>query len=315
MDQQTQPNAVAYTAPEGPAGGVVAVVIGVLIASGGAFLATRMESFGYIFIVGLPIVAGFVAGYYGWTKGAWIPAVISVAITMAFGVVIYQNLAGLFCGALTCVAVILPMTVGACVGHMLRKRHFARLRNGLPVALVLLLPISLWAEAKLTPRHAPATIETSRVLAMTPNIAWASAAFFEDTDEERSTLLRLGLPAPMGTSGRQDEVGAIVRCLYEDAHITKRMTQVDRGKVLAFDVIEQSGIEDRSIQLLRGAFHFEGMPDGRTRVTLSSTYEPLLDARLYWRPIERAVCRALHRHILDGMEKRALRGVPVVASR
>lgn len=314
MDQEATPTAVAYTAPEGPAGGVVAVVIGVLIASGGAFLATRMESFGYIFIVGLPIVAGFVAGYYGWTKGAWIPAVVSVAIASAFGIAMYQSLAGLFCGALTCVAVILPMTVGACVGHMLRKRHFTQLRNGLPVAAVLLLPISLWAEARLTPRHAPATIETSRVLAMTPDTAWASAAFYEDTQVERSSLLRYGLPAPMGTSGPQDEVGAIVRCLYEDAHVTKRMTQVDRGRVLAFDVLEQSGIEDRSIRLLRGAFHFEGTPDGRTRVTLSSTYEPLLDARLYWRPIERAVCRALHRHILDGMEMHAPQGVPVAGN-
>lgn len=302
MDHESPSQAKAYVAAKGPSGLAVAVAFGALVALGGAWFATRLESFGYSFIIGLPVVAGFVIGYYGWTKGAWIPAAVAGAIASALGLALAQNLAGFFCGAVTSLAVLLPMTAGAFVGYQLRKRHYARLGVVLPAALVFLVPVALWAEAELTPRHALATIETSRVLAMDPEAAWGAAAFYEDVAQTRSHLLRISLPAPIGTTGHKDQIGSTVRCLYEGAHITKRMTEVEPGRVLAFEIIEQSGIEDRSVALRRGAFRFEPLAGGRTRVTLSSTYEPLLDARLLWRPIERTVCRELHRHILNGME-------------
>ena len=80
------------------------------------------------------------------------------------------------------------------------------------------------------------------------------------------------------------------------------MTEIRPGRLLAFDVIEQLGVEDRSAELISGSFRFAPAAGGRTEVVLTTTYRPLLQARWVWRPFERAVAGMLHRHVLDGME-------------
>ena len=273
-----------------------------MVALGGAWLATRINGFGFFFLGGIPITIGYMIGYYGNIKWLWQPLAVAVVLVSALGVALFQGLAGLVCGGMALVLVAVPTMGGAFIGHQMRSRYNGRIAKSLGAMLVLLMPLGLWAEAALTPRHAPESVTTSRILDMDAREAWTAAAFYEDVALEPPTLLRVGLPTPIGTTGRQDEVGAIVECLYENASITKRMTEVVPGKVLAFEVLQQSGIEDRSAALRSGSFVFDELVGGRTRVTLQTTYEPLLDARCLWRPFERLVCRELHEHILDGME-------------
>jgi hypothetical protein len=97
-------------------------------------------------------------------------------------------------------------------------------------------------------------------------------------------------------------VGDVVRCVYSEGQLRKRITVFEPGRRLAFDVIEQSGVEDRSAELRRGSFDFEALGDGRSRVTLTTVYRPLLTARTAWRPFEQQLAHVLHDHVLDGMQ-------------
>ena len=66
-------------------------------------------------------------------------------------------------------------------------------------------------------------------------------------------------------------------------------------------MIEQVNIEDRSVELIDGSFEFEEIEPGRTRVTLTTRYKPLLQARPVWKPFEHAVVHVLHDHVLNWM--------------
>ena len=97
-------------------------------------------------------------------------------------------------------------------------------------------------------------------------------------------------------------VGDTKTCVYNKGRLVKRITQYRPAEFLEFDVIEQHGIEDRSVRLISGSFRFENAGSGQTRVTLTTAYEPLLTARLAWRPFERQLARSLHEHVLTGIE-------------
>ena len=178
---------------------------------------------------------------------------------------------GPFCSAMALTVIVLLATVDGVVGHFVRKKDIGRARPDLGAALIFLLPVALWAEASGTPPHPLEVVVTTRVVNLSPVEARSAAAFIEDVLSERSTLLGLALPTPIGATGREDRVRAIVQCVDEKAIITKQMTEVMPGKVLAFDVVEQRRIEDRSAALRSGAFHSEKLQGGRTRVILQST--------------------------------------------
>lgn len=127
--------------------------------------------------------------------------------------------------------------------------------------------------------------------------------FYEEVGAEPPRLAQIGIPYPLGTEGIVDEVDDTKRCLYEGGHLVKLITDFRPGERFAFDVIEQVGIEDRSVELIDGSFEFEEVAPGRTLVTLTTRYRPLLQARAAWRPFEYAVVHVLHDHVLDWMAR------------
>ncbi|MEM8709912.1 MAG: hypothetical protein AAGG01_03090 [Planctomycetota bacterium] len=284
---------------------VAGALLALLMALAGAWAASKLQSFGYAFLFALPFSVGFVVGYYGFTGGIATYLTVAVVVISAGMGVVSGNIAGFFCTLVTACIVITPAIAGSAAGSSWRAHHIRTRGEALGyrffAALIVAIPAALWAEATLTPRHPLETVATSRIVPMEALDAWSAAAFYEDVPLDRPLLLRLALPRPIGTQGAQFVEGGLVDCLYEGARITKRMTRVVPGEQLAFDIVHQSGIEDRSASLQRGSFGFEYLGDGRTRVTLRSTYEPLLDARLAWRPIERLVCRTMHGFLLDGL--------------
>ena len=88
-------------------------------------------------------------------------------------------------------------------------------------------------------------------------------------------------------------------------HITKRVTEVRSPELLAFDVIEQSIGYERDVRLISGSFELS--PDGatHTRITLNTTYQPLLGPRWAWALGEDYAIHTLHSHVLEGMRLHA----------
>ena len=125
--------------------------------------------------------------------------------------------------------------------------------------------------------------------------------FYEEVTLEPPLFARIGLPHPLRTEGDIGGVGDIKRCVYSSGYLRKKITHYEPGRLLEFDVIEQVGVEDRSADLTRGSFAFEETSDGRTLLTLTTVYRPLLSARAAWRPFERSLAHVLHNHVIDGM--------------
>ena len=114
-------------------------------------------------------------------------------------------------------------------------------------------------------------------------------------------------PCPLYTQGSVEHVGDCKTCVYSKGHLVKRVTGREVDQRLAFDVIEQDQIENHSIRLTSGSFDFMPINPDDTRVTLTTSYQPKLGpARWVWRPAELLATHALHRHVLEGMRRKAV---------
>ncbi|MEM6567831.1 MAG: hypothetical protein AAF726_13265 [Planctomycetota bacterium] len=278
-----------------------ALLLAVAVGLGLLWYATLEGSFGVAFLLGVPFTVGFFCGYYAVGEQALaLFGLVGVLLTLAAGAVTI-SLAGVFCAVVAGLAFLVPGIIGMGVGHALRARLWSRLERMPGAALVLIVALGLHLEARSTPRFEPEEIVTTRIVDADRVAVWSALTFYEDVPLEPPLLARIGLPHPVGTEGVPDEVGALTRCRYTKGYLTKLVTELREGTLLAFDVVEQVDVEDRSVELLSGRFALEDAPGGGTRVTLTTRYRPLLPARWYWRPWEQRVCGALHRHVLDGI--------------
>lgn len=140
-----------------------------------------------------------------------------------------------------------------------------------------------------------------------PDEVWEGLHFYEDLPQRPMLFLRLFLPRPVRTEGKKTEVGSIIVCKYDGGHIVKRITLADAPRELRFEVLEQAlGVED-CISMGEGSYQIRSVAGG-CEVLLTTMYRGHLRPRWLWRPLERFLCRRVHRHILEGMRAALTRG-------
>jgi hypothetical protein len=149
-----------------------------------------------------------------------------------------------------------------------------------------------------------ATIRTDLSIHATPAEAWDAVMFFEEVEQPPPWLLEFSLPKPLGSEGRKDRVGELVRCQYDRGYIVKRISRVEPGRLLEFDVVEQRLHMEHNVTLRDGSFRIERLADGTSRVVLTTRYERHLAPGSVWRPIEKEVVQTMHMHILEGMAEK-----------
>lgn len=265
------------------------------------------KSWGTAIWIAPAVCAGTVLGY-SVRFGRWLPwSALIVTVLMALGMVV-PGLGGVFCFLALLAILFGPICIGIMLGSGLRgslKKAGHSQASWMPVLAVMALTfvVILW-EGKPTPMPLE-TVRTSAVLRADAETAWRSIMYYEQVRHEPPLILRVGLARPLATRGRSDRVGDIKTCLYNKGFISKRTTKSIPGEVLAFEVIEQRIGYEHDVRLKSGAFEFEGLDDGTTRVTLSTTYEPLLSPRWVWGPFERYAVHTLHGHVLEGMRLEA----------
>ena len=285
-----------------------AVVLSALVLAGLLAVAIYWSSYGWIMVFAVPFVGGIVLGYMTEVDHVVLWVVAIMVIFGAIGGLFTYNLAGLLCGAIAAMVIIVPMAVGASMGLLLRvyhqRRELKENRRRAAAGMLLATVGLLWAEAQMPLPVMIEEVRTERILAADAMTAWDSLVFYEEVGAEPPRLAKIGIPYPLGTEGIVDEVGDTKRCLYEGGHLVKLITDFRPGERFAFDIIEQVGIEDRSVELIDGSFEFEEVAPGRTLVTLTTRYRPLLQARAAWRPFEYAVVHVLHDHVLDWMARK-----------
>jgi hypothetical protein len=133
--------------------------------------------------------------------------------------------------------------------------------------------------------------------------AWDALRFYEEIPARPSTLLRLLLPTPVRSEGQKAQPGALIRCMYDGGDLVKRITVADRPHLLRFEVVEQHlGIEN-CFSLGEGSYEIRERGTG-SEVRLTTAYRGHLRPRFLWRPLERTLAHAVHRHILRGLGAR-----------
>ena len=273
------------------------------------YLAAGWDSYGYVLVVLVPLVIGFALAYFA-PGPIWLRVLITVVVLVSvFAILLTLGIGGLLCASILLTMAVFPVAIGLAVAIGVRRLLEKKKRNPrAPTVLSLLFLVTLvllYAESMLPANFKPETIRTVQILELPAAEVWSRFLFYEDWGHERPFLLKFGLPRPLFTVGQVSGPGDRKKCVYDKGYLVKEIASYIPARELTFNVIEQVGIEDRSIRLVDGSFRLDPLGPGRTRVTLATRYIPKLQARVFWRPWERRVTRFLHRHILKGVEARS----------
>jgi hypothetical protein len=156
---------------------------------------------------------------------------------------------------------------------------------------------------RLFPRNPVAeAVRTRMLLDAAPEEVWAGILFYEEVPGRAPWHLRLFLPAPLRSEGDKRSVGALIRCIYEDAHLLKQIRQLEPGRLMRFDVVEQRLGVEGSLTMGEGSYEIRRVAGG-SEVELTTHYRGHLRPRWLARPLEHHLAHELHRHILHGMRR------------
>lgn len=146
------------------------------------------------------------------------------------------------------------------------------------------------------------TVATPADFTSSPAAVWRMAQFYEEISGPPPVLLGWLLPRPRSSHGEKQQVGGLVRCIYDSGYLVKRMTAIEPPHAMHFEVLEQHlGIE-RWIRALGGSYVLRPSESG-TQVTLTTAYQSRLRPRWLWGALERYLVHRLHRHILSAIER------------
>jgi hypothetical protein len=267
-----------------------------------------ITGWGWAVTIAAPVALGTAIGYGCRAKVRYRILLGFAAIIIIVTTLFELNFVGIFCGAVFALIAMIPTFVGIGIGFALREKlkdsKFEQ-RSHLPMLTLAIAVATLGIMDRLTRR--PAAIEsviTSVEIPAPIGKAWNAVMFYEEVHHPPPWLLRYGLPRPLYTRGSVAHVGDTKTCVYSKGHLTKRVTERELDRRLAFEVIEQDRIENHSVRLTDGSFEFTAVGPDRTRVDLTTRYEPKLQPRWIWRPAEELAVHTLHRHVLEGMRRK-----------
>jgi hypothetical protein len=289
---------------------------GMLLALGcGAILYPLLiyyAGFGWTVTLVLPLCLGTLIGY-GCRVSRFLQVLLAllVLIALLFGL-FTASILGVYCGLVLAAVALGPLIVGTIIGAILRgilKTSSWDQRFHLPTLMMIFLPLIIGTiEAQFPQPYADETVSSSVIMPVSADRAWNAVMFYEEIKEPPPFLMRIALPRPLYTIGSMETIGEFKVCevcVYTKGRLVKRITQRVPDVILAFYVVEQNKIEHRSVVLKTGSFQFNPVSPTQTRVTLSTTYQPLLGPRWAWRWAEEVGIHTLHGYVLNGMRLKA----------
>jgi len=149
----------------------------------------------------------------------------------------------------------------------------------------------------------PESILTRMTFAASPPQVWTGLVFYEELGTRPPWHLRLLLRVPIQTEGKVSEVGGEAMCLYEDGHLLKRVTRIERGHLYEFEVVEQALSVGGGMRLSGGRYALHELADGLTEVAVETRYSSTRWPRWFWNPLEQMLCHWFHRYLLGSMRR------------
>jgi hypothetical protein len=271
----------------------------------------RAGAWGWGSVVGAPFAAG---ALMGWGANArWVGALSVATLVLLFvlGVTV-AGLSGVFCAITLASTLWIPIGLGWVLGMLMRDQFKHRRRwsqwRYLPMVLLACAAWGMVLAQRLTwTACAIETYSTSAIIEGRVEEVWGRAALYEEVviaSGRRPLVLRLGLPTPVRCEGSLDAPGDRRTCVYSAGRLVKEATRVDPRERLEFAVVEQTFLEAEA-RLVGGWIALEPCGDGWTRVTLGTTYEPLIRPRFAWRAFEHSAIGALHGVVIGHMRRGA----------
>lgn len=255
--------------------------------------------------LGTPLVMGLVCGYYARVRTYALGLLSLLLLAVLLLLVAGAGIGGVFCAMVLAGFAAVPIAIGAGAGHVARLVMKAKgydLRRPLVLLLLLGAGIGMGVVDRLTtPARGVRVVSTERVIEQPIDLVWAGVMFYEEVRHDPPLILRVGLVRPLRTEGTINGPGDVKVCVYNKGRLTKRAAVVAPPRLLEFEVIEQRIGYERDVRLTGGSFSLEPLGPGRTRVTLSTRYEPLLSPRGMWAWGEDWAVHTLHGHVLEGM--------------
>ncbi|MGU3400382.1 SRPBCC family protein [Brucellaceae bacterium D45D] len=205
----------------------------------------------------------------------------------------------LFREAGICVAMAAPfLIVFSAIGSALTLWIIRQLRSRRSTTLVIALPLLVFPfEQQITYAPHESSVTTVIDIAASPQEVWKQTVEIRNVraDELSWTFSHgvLGVPQPLDARMQGEGVGAVRELQWtRGVNFQEIVTRWEENKLLAWDfrfgpnsipeaVEAHIKVDSRYLKLARGDYRLEPLPDGRTRLTLTTHYQIATPIDLY----------------------------------
>ena len=281
-----------------------------------SFLGVMSVSFVFL----LPFCMGFLAVFVVERKQRCPPGYWVLLSVLSVGGGLLGAMAALWEGMI-CVVMFAPIglgcgMIGGVVGGLL-----GRYSRNLSFACIALLPILANPyEGKLLSRYELRTVETSIDIQAPPAVVWdnlKSVSTIEPAELTRSWSRQIGFPRPLDATLSRAGVGGIRHARFEGGVLFIETVDVwEPSRRLAFSIRAQTSqipsatldshvtVGGPFFDVLRGQYVLEPLPNGVTRLRLSSRHRLSTDFNWYAHFWTDAVMRDIQGSILEVLRRR-----------
>lgn len=270
--------------------------------------------------VGTPVAMGAIAGYFASRKSATsVMDMVGLCLMLNFlaGILI---VAVKFDGAI-CVVMAFPFSfvlslAGAFLGRAIARGGRAIRRSA--ASALMLLPVCGLVEPANLVGNTQHFVRTSIEVNAPPEKVWPHLSYFQPIEPPRDAMFRVGIAYPTGThTALGGGVGAARYCGFSTGEVVERITAWEINRRVAFDVISQpapmvelSPYKDLDpphlhgyVKSKTGEFRLVPLPNGRTRIEGTSTYELHMAPEAYWSMWVDWSVHAIHRRVLEHIKE------------
>jgi hypothetical protein len=274
-----------------------------------AVLAAKLDliPLSYTLFILIPVCTGFFIGRRPtWRMNFMVAIVFAVVAFLAL--LIASGLEVFACVIMASPLIVLGTVIGTGIGYFIRqqwddndeKKNRNIKLSILPLAVVL---FASTVEHYFVDKYNYVKVSTSIYLPYSPAKVYDYIKSVDTLNTTKPFFMQLGLPVPQKCVLKDEKVGAMRTCYFEDGVIEEKVTAIKPGELLKMDVTRVTVPLPAWLTFEEAIYQFEPKDSG-TVITRITTYKTELKPRFYWRYFETKAIEAEHEYVLDDLKHR-----------